>query len=114
MTVHPMTRRMLAIIVFALAGIDVRCGAVRAGRMPPMALATPDSFDGDWHFCRLAYQGRAWATDYPDADFNFSTRLSELTKTPVSRMPSATPSPLIVRPTDEMLFQMPVRDALAG
>ena len=46
-----------------------------------MALATPESFDGDWQFCRLAYQGRGWATDYPDADFNFSQRLSELTKT---------------------------------
>ena len=71
------------------------------------ALATSDSFDGAWHFCRLAYQGRAWATDYPDADYNFSTRVSELTKTTVSKTASGEPLPLIVRPTDDALFQCP-------
>ena len=35
-------------------------------------------------FCRLRYssysgRGRKWATDYPDADLNFSYRLQELT-----------------------------------
>jgi len=79
----------------------------RQGRIPRMALATPNSFDGDWHFCRLAYQGRSWATDYPDADYNFSTRLSELTKTHVSKDPSGEPRPLIVRPSDDTLFQCP-------
>lgn len=72
---------------------------------PSMALATAASFDGDWHFCRLAYRGRAWATDYPDADYNFSTRLSELTKTPVSKDHDGEPRPLIVRPSDDALFQ---------
>jgi hypothetical protein len=72
------------------------------------ALATSDSFDGGWHFCRLAYSGRAWATDYPDADYNFSTRLSELTKTGVSRSATGEVRPLIVRPTDPSLFQCPV------
>ena len=79
----------------------------REGRMPPMALATADSFDGDWHFCRLAYRGRSWATDYPDADYNFSTRVSELTKTRVSKSIAGEPLPLIVRPTDDTLFQCP-------
>ena len=55
-------------------------------------------------FCRLAYQGRGWATDYPDADYNFSTRLSELTKTAVSK-DQGEPRPLIVRPTDDALFR---------
>ena len=77
-------------------------------RLPPAsALATSESFDGSWHFCRLAYSGRAWATDYPDADYNFSTRLSELTKTGVSRGPGGQVQPLIVRPTDDTLFQCP-------
>jgi hypothetical protein len=76
-------------------------------RLPPAALADSTSFDGGWHFCRLAYSGRAWATDYPDADYNFSTRLSELTKTGVSRTPAGEVRPLIVRPTDEALFQCP-------
>ena len=76
-------------------------------RMPPAVVATADSFDGSWQFCRLAYQGRAWATDYPDADYNFSTRISELTKTTVSRGADGVVRPLIVRPTDEALFQCP-------
>jgi hypothetical protein len=71
------------------------------------SIASDDSFDGAWHFCRLAYSGRAWATDYPDADYNFSQRLSELTKTTVGRSPGGEVRPLIVRPTDSALFQCP-------
>lgn len=76
-------------------------------RFAPPAVATPESFDGSWQFCRLAYSGRAWATDYPDADYNFSTRVSELTKVTVSKTPGGEPRPLIVRPTDDALFQCP-------
>ena len=74
------------------------------GRYRPR-LATPGDFDGSWQFCRLAYQGRAWATDYPDADYNFSTRLGELTKTAVSRASNGEPRPMIVRPSDDTLFR---------
>jgi hypothetical protein len=70
-------------------------------------VATDESFDGSWHFCRLAYQGGAWQTDYPDADYNFSTRVSELTKMAVSKGPNGDVRPLIVRPTDDALFQCP-------
>jgi hypothetical protein len=100
---------MLAIIVIALAASTTYVAAQfgRQTRIPAMALATPESFDGDWHFCRLAYQGRGWATDYPDADYNFSLRLSELTKTPVSKDAAGTARPLIVRPSDDMLFKCP-------
>ena len=49
-----------------------------------------NDFDGSWHFCRLMYRsvrsqqrGLGWGTDYPNADINFSIRLSELTKTQV-------------------------------
>jgi hypothetical protein len=102
-----MPRPTLAVVVLALTASTLAAAQFGRGRMPRMALATADSFDGDWHFCRLAYQGRAWATDYPDADFNFSTRLSELTKTHVSKDPSGVPRPLIVRPSDEALFHCP-------
>jgi hypothetical protein len=100
--------RKLAVAVLVLAASAyVAAQFGRQARIPPMALATSESFDGDWHFCRLAYRGRGWATDYPDADYNFSTRLSELTKTPVSKDTSGVPKPLIVRPTDDTLFQCP-------
>jgi hypothetical protein len=73
------------------------------GRARPR-LARADDVDGSWQFCRLAYQGRGWATDYPDADYNFSQRLSELTRTTVTKE-KGEPRPLIVRPTDEVLFK---------
>ena len=51
--------------------------------------------------------GQGWWTDYPDADINFSIRLSELTKTRVSRSPDGEPNHLVVRLTDDELFQCP-------
>jgi hypothetical protein len=97
------------VLVAALLAAATAYGQFGGGRQrfAPMAVATSDSFDGAWHFCRLAYRGRSWATDYPDADHNFSTRISELTKTVVSRTPGGEVRPLIVRPTDDALFQCP-------
>jgi uncharacterized protein DUF4159 len=91
----------------ALAAMSFAQYGRQRGFYPRARLATPESFDGSWHFCRLAYQGRAWATDYPDADYNYSTRLSELTKTPVSKQQDGEPKPLIVRPIDDVLFHCP-------
>jgi hypothetical protein len=76
-------------------------------------LATSDDFDGAFHYCRVMYRpnlsgiGGGWATDYPDADANLSIRLSELTNTRVSRDASGAPNHLIVRLTDDGLFQCP-------
>jgi hypothetical protein len=96
---------LFAVLLAAVAGYAQgrRFGGGR--RFVAPALATSDSFDGSWHFCRLAYSGRSWSTDYPDADYNFSTRLSELTKITVSRTPAGEVRPLIVRPIDDALFQ---------
>jgi hypothetical protein len=109
-----MTGRMKSVgvllaVVLAAAVLDGQGRRFGGGRQRFFSgtLATKDSFDGGWHFCRLWYNGRAWSTDYPDADYNFSQRLSELTKTSVSKAPSGEPLPLIVRPTDEALFQCP-------
>lgn len=76
-------------------------------------LAAPEKFDGQFQFCRVMYRsrrfgfGNGWATDYPDADVNLSIRLSELTRTRVSVRPSGEPNHLIVRLTDDALFQCP-------
>ena len=96
----------LLVTVTAFAQNRRQFGGGRQRFMYPAA-ATSDSFDGSWQFCRLAYSGRAWATDYPDADYNFSTRLSELTKTVVSRTPGGEVRPVIVRPVDDAIFQCP-------
>ena len=79
----------------------------------PPKFPNVSDFDGSWHFCRLMYRsvrsqqrGLGWGTDYPYADINFSTRLSELTKTQVG-MQDGEPNHLVVRPTDPELFQCP-------
>ena len=96
---------VLTMLLAVLASLPV-LGQFRQGRgRVTVSLATPESFDGGWQFCRLAYRGRAWATDYPDADYNFSIRLSELTKTAVSRAANGDPKPLIVRPIDDAIFK---------
>ena len=78
------------------------------------ALPSSSDFDSDFQFCRLMYRqvrahqrGLGWGTDYPDAEINFSIRLSELTKTRVSRTSDHEPNHFVVRPTDDTLFQCP-------
>jgi hypothetical protein len=51
--------------------------------------------------------GGNWSVDYPRADENLSTRLSELTKTPISRNLGGEPNHVLVRLTDPELFQCP-------
>jgi hypothetical protein len=80
-----------------------------------MSLRTPgaDSFDGGFNFCRVLYRGNrfgdggGWGVDYPRADINLSIRLSELTRTVMSKDAAGEPNHLVVRLTDEALFQCP-------
>jgi len=51
--------------------------------------------------------GMGWATDYPYAAVNLLTRISELTKTPISRDRDGNPNYWVVRATDEALFHCP-------
>jgi Domain of unknown function (DUF4159) len=96
----------VALLVAATADAQFRRGLFGA------RLATPNDFDGRFHFCRLVYQpsptgtGGSWTTDYPRADINMSIRLSELTRTNVS-FTAGQPNHLLVRPTDDMLFHCP-------
>jgi hypothetical protein len=75
---------------------------------------TANSYDGSFSFCRLYYNrvrseygGQGWWTDYPDADTNFSVRLSELTKTRVSQDPDGEPNHLVVRADSPEIFECP-------
>src|SRR5215218_4425292 len=77
-----------------------------APRFAPAAMP-----DGGFTFCRLMYArvryealGMGWATDYPYAEINLMTRLSELTKTPISRDAQGQPNTWVVRLTDDALF----------
>jgi hypothetical protein len=83
------------------------------GGIPPRFAQTSD-FDGSFQFCRMMYRqvrshqrGLGWGTDYPDAEINFSIRLSELTKTRVSRTRDNEPNHFVVRPTDDGLYLCP-------
>jgi hypothetical protein len=84
------------------------------GRGMRARIAAAADFDGRFNFCRLMYTsvlreegGAGWGTDYPGADQNLSVRLSELTKTSVSRQADGQPNHLVVRATDPQLFQCP-------
>ncbi len=98
-------RRALLALTLVCVAFAVPSFAQFGGQRLRPRLATLDDFDGSWQFCRLAYQGRGWGTDYPDADYNFSIRLGELTKTAVKKDHSGNPLPAIVRPTDDALFR---------
>lgn len=81
----------------------------------PPRFAGEADFDGKFHICRLMYTqvrqqnlGMGWGTDYPFAEINLSIRLSELTKTTVAFDGERNPVNLVVRPTDDALFQCPI------
>ena len=77
-----------------------------------LRVATAEDYDGSFHFCRAWFRGARggdggnWSVDFPRADINLSIRLGELTKTMVSQTADQ-PNHLIVRLTDDMLFQCP-------
>jgi len=84
------------------------------GRTPPK-FPTATTFDGRFNFCRVMFQSdrrekQGWGTDYPGADINFSVRLAELTKVRVKMTHDGeeeVPDAVVVRLTDEALFQCP-------
>ena len=86
----------------------------REGRIPPR-FAPGVMPDGAFTFCRIMYErarfeemGVGWATDYPYAEMNLLTRLSELTRTTISRDEHGQPNTWVVRLTDDALFNCPI------
>ena len=85
------------------------------GRTPPK-FAKPTSFAGGFNFCRAMFQSdhrekQGWGTDYPGADINFSIRAAELTKVNVTMSEGTEypePEAVVVRLTDDALFQCPM------
>ena len=113
-------RRALRIAVaVVLAGTAVAAAAYAQGfRFREGSLAAryaPSHMpDGSFVICRIAYRsvrvepmGIGWQTDYPYAEVNLTTRLSELTRTRVSRDTSGAPNHFVVRLTDDALFNCP-------
>jgi hypothetical protein len=106
-------RLTVGVIVLALLAVATAGEAQRRGRFgPSVRLASAADADGEFHFCRAAYRsgrgdGGGWGVDYPQADANLSIRLSELTRVRVSFDASRDPNHLVVRLTDDGLFQCP-------
>jgi len=104
---------LLSACAASVASAQFQGGGFGFRRVPPR-LPKADSFDGRFNFCRLMYSsayqeagGQGWSTDYPDADINFSIRLSELTKTPVNFDKRDQPNFLTVPIMDPALFRCP-------
>jgi hypothetical protein len=109
-------RVLITLLVAVLICIAATVEAQRRGRGGfgfGMRVAAPTDFDGRFHFCRIVFRnslegdGGGWSVDYPRADINLSIRLSELTKTDVSKDPTGEPNHLLVRLTDDALFDCP-------
>jgi hypothetical protein len=117
---HPALRRIVS--AFAIAAVLATASTALAQRRrgrgfgwggAPLRMATAESFDGAFNFCRIIFSqsydgdGGNWSVDYPRADINLSIRLSELTRTRISRDSSGEPNHVLLRLTDDLLFQCP-------
>jgi hypothetical protein len=105
----------------ALLLLIALCGAVASAQYrlvegPGVPVRVPPQNFGDGAFmhCKLMYtsvwreaNGYGWSTDYPYAGINLMTRVSELTKTPISRDKDGEPNYWVVRLTDDALFRCP-------
>jgi hypothetical protein len=113
------TLRIVIAVMFAATSVSAQdwfrgFGGMGEGPGQPPRFPRMSDFDGGFTFCRLMYRqvrrherGLGWSTDYPHAEINFSIRLSELTKTRVSKT-GAEPKHFVVRPTDEWLALCPI------
>ena len=110
----------VGIIGIAVAGAGVsyaqQIWAGGYGYYEPPRFPTRNTFTGSFNFCRALFTSNrreksGWRTDYPGADINFSIRLAELTKADVKMDRGAgedsEPDPVVVRLTDDELFQCP-------
>ena len=103
-----------AVTAFAQFG---QWGGIAEGPGVPVRTPPDDFSDGAFSVCKLMYTsvyrealGMGWATDYPYAGINLMTRVSELTKTPVSLDRRGNPNYWVVAATDPALSRCPVRD----
>jgi hypothetical protein len=91
--------------------------AAQYGRYSRRAPRYPDPnapIDGSFVFARVQYRevvreplGQGWATDYPNGDRNFMSRLEEFTYAPVGKSPGGYPNHVVVTLYDEELFDYP-------
>ena len=87
--------------------------ARRYGGFVAVRRPAPDTFKGDFVFCRLAFRsayggyGGGWGVDYPRADQNLSIRLSELSEAAVNFEHDGSPNYVVIQATEPELFKCP-------
>lgn len=102
---------LLAVLATAASAQRRRGFGGFGGAAPKMA--TLQDFDGNFLFCRIVFRqapdgdGDGWGVDYPRADINLTFRLSELTKTTVTRDARDGYNHVVVRLTDPLLNHCP-------
>jgi hypothetical protein len=106
---------VLAVLVAAATTVEAQFRGRFFRGFGNVRVSTAADVDGTFQFCRIIFnadmrgdpQGGTWNVDWPRADMNLSVRLSELTKTTVGRSPEGEPTHLLLRLTDDVLFQCP-------
>jgi hypothetical protein len=105
--------RRAHILVLLVAGVALTASVAaaqfqrRGGRFGYGQIRPNPPYDGAFTFCRIMFRnaqdgdGGGWAVDYPKADQNLSFRLSELTRTLVSRDDRGDYNHAVLRLTDE-------------
>ncbi len=112
-------RRLPILVVLLVAGSLATTGSAEGQRYyrgyssVRLGDGLPDR-PGGFTFCRLAYasvrrdsSGSGWDTDFPQADRNLPTRLSQLTPTPITSWSHGEPGFAVVRITDPEAYQCP-------
>jgi hypothetical protein len=107
------------LLVLAVSGTALAQWKWPRGRLPegpgvPPRFPPRDFRESTFAVCKIMYtsvrrepQGVGWSTDYPYAGHNLMIRLSELTKTSVSKDTNGEPNHWVVRLTDDALFGCP-------
>jgi hypothetical protein len=104
----------LTLALAAAAGAQWGWGRIAEGPGVPVRYQPENFSDGAFSVCKLMYTsvrsewlGMGWATDYPYAGINLMTRVSELTKTPISKDRRGDPNYWVVSADDPALFRCP-------
>ena len=105
---------LLAIVVLAATLAAQRYRLPEGWGVPPR-FPPPNFEDGAFTHCKLMYEsvrreanGMGWSTDWPYAGINLLTRVSELTKTRISKDAEGNPNHWVVRATDDAIFECPL------
>ena len=108
----------VVLVVAVAAAASAQRLRLPEGRVVPPKYPTADIEDGNFRVCKIIYtssrreeNGMGWATDWPFAGIHLMMRVSELTKTRISRDRSGKPNHWTVRLTDDALFQCPFTTA---